>query len=113
MKKFVPVLLLAIAAPALAQQSHDPVADFTGRFDTNKDGKVTLEELTAPQLEVMTKQFDYMDTNKDGKITLEEFKAPQQEAISQQFRYMDKNGDGSVDEAELQALGKMPHPRTQ
>jgi len=85
MKKFVPVLLLAIAAPALAQQSHDPVADFMGRFDTNKDGKVTLEE----------------------------FEAPQQEAIKQQFRYMDKNGDGNLDDDELQALGQMSRPRTQ
>ena len=113
MKKFVPVLLLAIAAPALAQQSYDPVADFMGRFDANKDGKVTREEFTAPQLEVMAKQFDYMDKNKDGKITLEEFKSPQQEVISQQYQYMDKNGDGNLDEAEVQAFGEMAHPRTQ
>jgi len=113
MKKFVPVLLLAIAAPALAQQSHDPVADFMGRFDTNKDGKVTLDEFTAPQLDGMTQQFRYMDTNKDGKVTLEEFEAPQQEAIKQQFRYMDKNGDGNLDDDELQALGQMSRPRTQ
>ena len=41
-------------------------------FDTNKDGKITLEEFTAPALKDAITRFDNADTNKDGIVTLEE-----------------------------------------
>jgi len=54
-------------------------------FDANKDGKITLEELTAPSLKDAVMRFDNADTNKDGIVTLEEdnaaiAKAKKQEA---------------------------------
>jgi hypothetical protein len=54
-------------------------------FDANKDGKITLEELTAPSLKDAMMRFDNADTNKDGIVTLEEdnaaiAKAKKQEA---------------------------------
>ena len=42
------------------------------RFDSNKDGKVTLQEFGAPTLSV----FDRFDTNKDGTISDQERNAP-------------------------------------
>lgn len=45
-----------------------PVLD---RFDTNKDGKVSLAENRAPALA----QFDRADTNKDGTLSVAEQKA--------------------------------------
>lgn len=42
-----------------------------GRFDTNKDGKVSLAENRAPAMS----QFDRADTNKDGVLSVAEQKA--------------------------------------
>ena len=41
-------------------------------FDGNKDGKITLEEFTAPALKDAMIRFENADTNKDGIVTLEE-----------------------------------------
>ena len=41
------------------------------RFDTNKDGKVSLAENRAPAIA----QFDRADTNKDGTLSVEEQRA--------------------------------------
>ena len=41
-------------------------------FDANKDGKITLEEFTAPALKDAMIRFENADTNKDGIVTLEE-----------------------------------------
>lgn len=52
-----------------------PVKTDTGpvlaKFDTNKDGKVSLAENRAPALS----QFDRADTNKDGSLSVAEQKA--------------------------------------
>jgi Ca2+-binding EF-hand superfamily protein len=48
-----------------------PVDSVIQRFDSNKDGKVTLQEFGAPTLAV----FDRYDTNKDGTISDQERKA--------------------------------------
>jgi Ca2+-binding EF-hand superfamily protein len=45
-----------------------PVDTVLQRFDSNKDGKVTLQEFGAPTLAV----FDRFDTNKDGTISDQE-----------------------------------------
>jgi len=59
-----------------AQVSAAPIkkADATpalNRFDTNKDGKVSLAENRAPAIV----QFDRADTNKDGTLSVEEQRA--------------------------------------
>jgi Ca2+-binding EF-hand superfamily protein len=48
-----------------------PVDSIIQRFDSNKDGKVTLQEFGAPTLAA----FDRYDTNKDGTISDQERKA--------------------------------------
>lgn len=58
-------------AVVAAQPVKTDVASVLNRFDTNKDGKVSLAENRAPALA----QFDRADTNKDGSLSVAEQKA--------------------------------------
>ena len=57
-------------AVVAAQPIKTDTASVLGRFDTNKDGKVSLAENRAPALA----QFDRADTNKDGSLSVAEQK---------------------------------------
>jgi len=92
MKKRVPALLLAavLPLPALAQpssQTPDVADGFMKQFDTNKDGKVSVDEFKKPQIEAMERQID------------------------KQFQYMDKDHNGGVDKAEVEAFANEFHQR--
>jgi len=52
-----------------ASKNHPNVKGWIGRFDTNKDGKVSLEEWNAQRV----KGFEMADKNKDGAIEKGEF----------------------------------------
>lgn len=78
----LPILVLLAAAPVfaptgMAQQGQMPdlAAMFTQQFDTDKDGKVSLEEYLDPQVEQMEQQFNNMDTNGDGVVDQSEIQA--------------------------------------
>ena len=58
-------------AVVVAQPIKTDTASVLGRFDTNKDGKVSRAEKRAPALA----QFDRADTNKDGSLSVSEQKA--------------------------------------
>ncbi len=58
-------------AVVAAQPIKTDTAAVLGRFDTNKDGKVSLAENRAPALA----QFDRADTNKDGSLSVAEQRA--------------------------------------
>jgi len=104
-------------------------ARFLKDHDTNKDGKLSKDELPA----AAQREFDQLDTNKDGFISLEELEqhaarmarqrpqlvevvyytidipeehAPtvqELQAAYDQLRKLDKNKDGKIDESELKA----------
>ncbi len=81
------VLPLAVQAqpgagpgPAPAPGQGDPAKEFFLQFDANKDGSVSKDEFTKPQLEAVGKQ------------------------LEQQFKFMDKDGNGKVDSAEMAAF---------
>ena len=76
-------------------------------LDTNKDGTLSPEELTAGiQAELRT-----YDTDANGTLSLEEFAALQaartQPMTVRAFQMFDVNGDAQVTEAELAILGTM------
>ena len=58
-------------APVAGAPVKTDTASVLSRFDTNKDGKVSLAENRAPALA----QFDRADTNRDGSLSIAEQKA--------------------------------------
>jgi hypothetical protein len=83
MKKFASLVLLALAAPLVAQQQggqpQSPAEGFMMQFDANKDGQVTLQEFKDPQVQALEQQFDYMDKDKSGTVDSAEIDAFAQE----------------------------------
>jgi hypothetical protein len=68
-------------------------------FDANKDGKITLEELTAPALKDAMIRFENADTNKDGIVTLEEENAAVARAKKQEADAKKKQAEQKKDPA--------------
>ncbi len=66
------------------------------RLDSNKDGKITAEEMDA----FRSARFKAADRNGDGAISLAEHKAAvlarMEDRIAKHYARMDKNGDGRV-----------------
>jgi Ca2+-binding EF-hand superfamily protein len=110
MNKYIfPALIvssLALAGSALAgadggcdkaegKAGHGAAARF-GEVDTNKDGKISLAELTASRETWLTR----IDTNKDGVASQAEidasFQAGRQEHLQKRFERDDANKDGRV-----------------
>jgi acetyl esterase/lipase len=65
---FVNILAAFVVIALASQVSGQQTSDRFGRWDANKDGKVTREEMPA----WFKDSFDEIDTNKDGAITPDE-----------------------------------------
>ena len=70
------------------------------KLDTNKDFKLTPDELGGRGGGNMSERILEMDKNKDGKLTSDEVPERMQGFIDR----MDTNGDGAVDKAEMEAF---------
>lgn len=75
---------------------------FMERYDTNKDGKVTQEEIDANRSDWL-KEFD---TDNDGTLSLQEFQnlwlKARHERMVREFQRFDRDGDGKVTLEEYQ-----------
>lgn len=97
---------LALAGTALADpdcgKGGKGAAERFERLDANKDGKVTLAELTQSKESWLGK----VDTNKDGVATAAELeqshKARHAERVAAMFAKRDTNKDGRLTQAESQ-----------
>jgi hypothetical protein len=91
--------LLALSIPLSAQaqgptqgqapSDHDysqMAKDLIVKFDTNKDGKVSMEEFTAPGQE----QFKGIDKNGDGSLTEDETKGAIEEEVQARMKQMEE-----------------------
>lgn len=70
--------------------------DFATRYDTNKDAKITQEEIDTNRTQWMTEA----DANKDGKLSMDEFQTlwlrAQRERMVREFQQFDRDGDAAV-----------------
>jgi hypothetical protein len=66
------------------------------QFDTDKDGKLTLQEYQALWLDAMRRsmvdRFQGLDDDGDATVTVEEFVAP----FSKMVNRLDRNNDGAI-----------------
>jgi hypothetical protein len=94
--KFLPVVLIAVAAPALAQQQggapQSPSEGFLQNFDANNDDRVSLQEFKAPQVQSLEEQFRYMDKNQDGSLDTGEIDAFHEEMRQRMEQMREQRG---------------------
>lgn len=97
------VLGICLCVPAIADSSVEIPLDEQSKltqellkYDTNKDGIITLEEKAA----VKAAEFDAADIDKDGFLTWDEFKtmmdAKRTARLTAMFKVADKDGSGVV-----------------
>jgi Ca2+-binding EF-hand superfamily protein len=105
-KKYSSVLAIIVSAAALAGtaaagggQAHGGKDRMT-KLDANKDGKVTLAELTQSKQSWLAE----VDTNKDGSATTAELeahsKARREKHVQELFQRKDSNHDGRLSREE-------------
>jgi len=89
----------------------EPVAERIMKADADGDGAVTKEELEQARRKMggrfIDKLFERFDANQDGKLTKEELPAQFAEKLMQ----ADADGDGAVTKEELQAAREKLGPR--
>lgn len=102
------VLALLASPPSAAQTSVASTNEYLARMDSNRDGRVSLEEYLAWMLQ----SFDAMDRNRDGVLDASEHPGAARRVIRREdyrdnliaaFRRQDSNGDGYLDARELAA----------
>ncbi len=66
------------------------------RFDANRDGKLTQDEINA----VRANRLSRFDSDGDGRLTLQEYEAlwldAMRERMVDRFQFLDNDGDGAV-----------------
>lgn len=94
------------------QEFTDGVANLiVEKFDTNKDGAVTIEEWRAVEGTEDDKGFKQRDPDHDGRVTLAEARqmAAHGQRFGELFEEIDANQDGVIEWSEVMAF-KKTHP---
>jgi Ca2+-binding EF-hand superfamily protein len=67
------------------------------KFDKDGNGVVTRDEMRTVELE----RFQQIDTNKDGRLTMDELQVAAKDHAAKRFARHDKNGDGRLSRDEV------------
>ncbi len=101
LKESITVLTVIAGLVATTAQARDGGDQPEARFaliDTNSDGQVTAEELTAQA----ASRFAKADANSDGALTMDEMKAAAQEHHKDRLlKRFDANEDGTLSDEEM------------
>lgn len=100
-KESITVLAIVAGLVATTAQARDGGEQREARFaqiDTNSDGQVTADELTAQA----AARFAAADANNDGALTVDEMKAQMQEHKNgRMLKRFDTNEDGKLSDEEM------------
>jgi Ca2+-binding EF-hand superfamily protein len=103
------VLALAIAAPAIAEDSEGskkrgaPRARGFDQYDTDGDGRLSDEERTAARDKRHKQRLEEFDADGDGEISQAEKSAAHKTRTRRYLENFDEDGDGNLSEAEMRA----------
>ena len=86
-------LITGLASAEMSTKRKNNLTVQAQKLDTNDDGAISLDELTARQ----NRRFDRLDCDKDGMIEKREYSA----RMIAMFHRMDRNGDGMLRGDEL------------
>jgi len=93
----------------VAEQKDDSIAEDFSRLDTNQDKSITKDEAEQNGAPVLQANFDKFDASKDGKLSLQEITAfvlAQREEDARRkdeaFRRIDANHDGGISKEEAE-----------
>ena len=93
MKAFLVVAILILLKAGIAYAGDDML----DKLDTNRDGKIDIQEFTS----ATSKTFHLYDKNGDGYLDLKEFSASQVPDPKKRFNEIDTNKDGRIDYPEF------------
>lgn len=74
MKRLILLAIITVSTSYISAdtQQGNPSAAFMRALDADGNGNVSKDEFTQPQLQQITKHFDYMDKNHDNQIDVSE-----------------------------------------
>lgn len=104
-KFIIASMVAALTIPALAIAATDGApkkshkGDIFERLDTNKDGEISFEEMTAKS----TERFSKLDKDGNGTVTVEEMTVSKREF----FDKLDADKNGTISKEEAKAFHKM------
>jgi len=93
MKAFLVVAIFILLKAGIAYAGDDML----DKLDTNRDGKMDIQEFTS----AVSKAFHFYDKNGDGHLDLKEFSASQVGDPRKWFNEIDTNKDGRIDYPEF------------
>ncbi len=95
-KRMLPLTLSFLLASGASMSDDDHESGFAGKFDLDRDGKVTRAEYDKAYEQKMKSKLTWLDTNKDGMISPEEFRDQHRIEFDQRWSMWDSDNDGVV-----------------
>ncbi len=102
---------IAVAEPGGTCPSKGKKYHYIESMDTNKDGKVSLNEFKDTRQDYLKRKFERMDSNGDGFITKDDKKPTYKKYTGKFFDQADANNDGMLSKEEFTAAKQKRYNR--